>query len=83
MKVRSSDGDIDADKITVNLNPGTKKINDIVAEGHVKITQRDSVAYGDNASYNKADSKVSISGNSKIIIAQEGDSVVKDAFAGR
>jgi lipopolysaccharide export system protein LptA/predicted small lipoprotein YifL len=83
VKVRSADGDIDADKITVNLDPGTKKINDIVAEGHVKITQHDNVAYGDNAKYNEADKKVSISGNPKIIIAQEGDSVVKDAFAGR
>ncbi|MCX5667523.1 MAG: LPS export ABC transporter periplasmic protein LptC [Candidatus Omnitrophica bacterium] len=83
VKVRSSDGDIDADKITVNLNPGTKKINDIVAQGHVKITQRDNVAYGDNASYNEADSKVSISGNSKIVIVQDGDNVIKDAFAGR
>ena len=40
VKVRSDDGDIDADKMTVNLNPATKKINDIVAEGHVKITQK-------------------------------------------
>jgi lipopolysaccharide transport protein LptA len=76
VKVRSSDGNIDADKITVNLDPGTKKINDIVAEGHVKITQRDNVAYGDNAKYNEADQKVLISGNPKIVIAQEGDSVV-------
>ncbi len=83
VKVRSSDGDIDADKITVNLDPGTKKINDIVAQGHVKITQHDNVAYGDNAKYNETDKKVSISGNPKIVIAQEGDSVIKDAFAGR
>ena len=39
VKVKSADGDIDADKITVNLNPGTKKIIDIIAEGNVKITQ--------------------------------------------
>lgn len=83
VKVKSADGDIDADKITVNLDPGTKKINDIVATGHVKITQRDSVAYGDNAKYNEADKKVSISGNPKIVIAQDGDSVIKDAFSGR
>jgi len=76
VKVRSSDGDIDADKITVNLDPGTKKVNDIVAEGHVKITQRENVAYGDNAKYNEADKKVSISGSPKIVIAQEGDSVI-------
>ncbi|MDO8536428.1 MAG: LptA/OstA family protein [Candidatus Omnitrophota bacterium] len=83
VKVKSSDGDIDADKITVNLDPGTKKINDIVAEGHVKITQHDNVAYGDNAKYNEADKKISISGKPKIVITQEGDNVIKDAFTGR
>jgi OstA-like protein./Protein of unknown function (DUF1239). len=83
VKVKSSDGDIDADKITVNLNPGTKKINDIVAQGHVKITQHENVAYGDNAKYNEADKKVSISGKPKIIIAQDGDGVAKDFFPGR
>ena len=83
VKVRSTDGDIDADKIIVNLDPGTKKINDIVAQGHVKITQHENVAYGDNAKYNEADKKVSITGNPKIVIAQEGDSPVKDMFAGR
>lgn len=41
VKVRSDDGDIDADKITVNLNRVTRKINDIIAEGHVKITQKE------------------------------------------
>jgi lipopolysaccharide transport protein LptA len=80
VKVRSADGDIDADKITVNLDPSTKKINDILAEGHVKITQQDNVAYGDNAKYNGADKKVSITGNPKIVIAQEGDGALKDAF---
>lgn len=83
VKVKSVDGDIDADKITVNLDPGTKKINDIVAEGHVKITQHDNVAYGDNAKYNESDKKISISGNPKIEIVQESDSVVKDVAEGR
>lgn len=83
VKVKSSDGDIDADKITVSLNPDTKRINDIVAQGHVKITQRDNIAYGDNAKYNEADKKVSMGGNPEIVIAQESDSIVSDAFAGR
>jgi len=83
VKVKSSDGDIDADKITVDLNPGTKKINDIVATGHVKITQRDNVAYGDNAKYNEAEKKVSLSGNPKIVITDEGDGAIKNAFTGK
>ena len=83
VKVKSADGDIDADKITVNLNPDTKKINDIVAEGHVKITQHDNIAYGDNAKYNEADKKISISGKPKIIIAQDGEGLIKENFTGR
>lgn len=82
VKVKSADGDIDADKITVNLDPTTKKINDIIAEGHVKITQKESVAYSDSARYNEADKKVSLTGKPKIIVSQDGDSVIKDTFAG-
>ena len=74
VKVRSDDGDIDADKITVNLDPTTKKINDIVAEGHVKITQKENVAYGDSARYNETDKIVSLSGKPRIeMSAGEGD----------
>jgi lipopolysaccharide transport protein LptA len=83
VKVKSADGDIDADKITVNLDPGTKKINDIVAEGHVKITQHGNVAYGDSAKYNEAEKKVSIVGNPKLVIAQEGDGPIKEISGGR
>jgi lipopolysaccharide transport protein LptA len=82
VKVRSEDGDIDADKITVNLDPSTKKINDIVAEGHVKITQKENTAYSDTAKYNEADKTVSLRGNPKIEIAQ-GSDVVKEKFIER
>lgn len=80
VKVRSEDGDIDADKITLNLDPGSKKINDIIAEGHVKITQKENTAYGDSARYNEADKTVSLSGNPKIVISQEGDSGINKKF---
>jgi lipopolysaccharide transport protein LptA len=82
VKVRSEDGDIDADKITVNLDPATKKINDIVAEGHAKITQKDNIATGDSAKYSQADKKVTLSGNTKIEMMQEGD-VIKNNFSER
>lgn len=71
VKVRSEDGDIDADKITVNLDPATKKINDIVAEGHVKITQKENVATGNAAKYSEADKTVVLSGNTKIEMTQD------------
>lgn len=82
VKVRSEDGDIDADKITVNLDPSTKKINDIVAEGNVKITQKENVAYSDTAKYNESDKTVSLSGNPKIEMAQ-GSEELKERFTER
>lgn len=83
VKVRSADGDIDADKITVNLDPKTKKINDIVAEGRVKITQKENVAYSDTAKYNESEKKVSLSGNPKIEMAQGADSIIEDKLTER
>jgi lipopolysaccharide transport protein LptA len=78
VKVRSEDGDIDADKITVNLDPATKKINDIVSEGHVKITQKENIATGDTAKYNQASKTVVLSGNTKIEMNQDsGESLIK------
>ena len=79
VKVRSSDGDIDADKITINMDPATKKVNDIVAEGHVKITQKGNTAYSDSAKYNESEKTVALSGNPKIEIPQaEGESMLKE-----
>ena len=83
VKVRSEDGDIDADKITVNLNPSTKKINDIVAEGHVKITQKENVATGNTAKYNEANKTVLLSGNTKIEMSQGNDNDVKNKLLER
>ena len=78
VKVRSEDGDIDADKITVNLDPATKKINDIVAEGHVKILQKESTATGDTAKYSETNKTVVLSGNTKIEMTQDiNESVLK------
>lgn len=84
VKVRSEDGDIDADKITVNLDPGTKKINDIIAEGNVKITQKENIAYSDKAKYNESDKIISLTGNPKIeMVQEEGDGSIKDNFMKR
>lgn len=77
VKVRSDDGDIDADKMTINLDPATRKVNDIVAEGHVKITQKENVAYSDNAKYSEANKTVSLSGNPKMVIAQDEDIMMR------
>ncbi|MBI5124444.1 MAG: LPS export ABC transporter periplasmic protein LptC [Candidatus Omnitrophica bacterium] len=77
VKVRSDDGDIDADKMTINLDPATRKVNDIVAEGHVKITQKENTAYSDNAKYSETNKTASLKGNPKMVIAQDEDIMVR------
>lgn len=72
VKVRSTDGDIDADRITVNLDMTTKKIRDIVAEGNVKIRKGENTTYSDKAVYSEIEKKVTLFGNPKLVIYQEG-----------
>jgi lipopolysaccharide transport protein LptA len=72
VKVAGDDGNIDADKITVNLDPGTKKISQIVAEGNVKITRGENTTYSEKATYYDADKKVVLTGKPKLVIYQEG-----------
>ena len=72
VKVISEDGDIDADRITVNLDIATKKIKDIMAEGNVKITRGENITYSQKATYVEADKKIILTGRPKIILYQEG-----------
>jgi len=72
VKVISEDGAIEADKITVNLEPSSKKIKDIVAEGNVKIYQGENVTYSDKATYIEAEKKVLLTGRPRLVIYQEG-----------
>ena len=73
VKVVNDDGIIDADKITVNLDPVTRKIKEIVAEGNVKITRGENVTYSEKATYFESEKKVLLEGRPKIIITQEGN----------
>jgi lipopolysaccharide export system protein LptA len=73
VKVSSADGDIEADKITVNLDPTSKKIKTIVAEGNVKITQGENVTYSDKAIYVESQKRIVLIGRPKLIIYEEGD----------
>lgn len=73
VKVASSDGNIDADRITVHLDTKTKQVNDIVAEGNVKIARGPNITYSDKAIYNEGEKKVTLTGNPRVVIMQEGD----------
>lgn len=72
VKVVGDDGTIDADRITIHLDPETRKVNDIVAEGNVKIMRGENVTYSDRATFIEAERKIVLSGNPKLIIYQEG-----------
>jgi len=72
VKVVNDDGKIDADKISAHLDPKTKKVTEIVAEGHVKIMRGENITYSDKATYVEADKKVVLTGNPKLVLYQEG-----------
>jgi len=72
VKVSSEDGDIDADKITVHLDPVTRRVKEIVAEGNVKIMQGENVTYSDRAVYVESERKILLTGKPRLVIYQEG-----------
>ncbi len=72
VKVVGDDGSINADKITVNLNPATRKIENIIAEGNVKMVRGENVTYSEKATYVESDKKVALTGQPKLVIYQDG-----------
>lgn len=72
VKVVSEDGIIDADKITAYLDPETRRLKKIVAEGNVRIVRGDNTTYSQTASYSEADKKVTLTGSPKLVLSPEG-----------
>ncbi len=72
VKVVSDDGNIDADKITVNLDPSTRRVKEIIAEGNVKIRQGENITYSDRAVYVESERKILLTGRPRLVIYQEG-----------
>lgn len=73
VKVVGEDGSIDADKITVNLNPTTRKIEEIIAEGSVKMVRGENITYSEKATYVESDQKVALTGSPKLVVYQDGN----------
>ncbi len=73
VKVNTPDGNIDADMITVILDPDTRKIKEIVAEGNVKISRGENISYSEKATYVEATKKIVLSGRPKLVFYQEGN----------
>lgn len=72
VKVNTADGDIKADKITVNLDVATKRLKEIIAEGNVQIVRADNITYSEKATYIEAEKKIVLTGKPKIVLTQEG-----------
>jgi len=72
VKVVNEDGVIVADKITVYLDPATRRLREIVASGNVTITRGDNTTFSQTASYSEVDKKVTLSGKPKLILSPEG-----------
>jgi lipopolysaccharide export system protein LptA len=68
----NEEGTIDADKITVYLDPVSKKICQIVAEGNVKIKRGANTTYSQKATYIESEKRILLTGQPKIVIYQEG-----------
>ena len=77
VKVTSEGGEIDAEKITVFLDIKTKKINEVVAEGSVKIIRGENISYSDKATYIAGEKRVILSGRPKLVFYSEGDMEAK------
>ncbi|MFA6141815.1 MAG: LPS export ABC transporter periplasmic protein LptC [Candidatus Omnitrophota bacterium] len=73
VKVVNEEGYINADKITVDLDPVTKKVYQIVAEGNVKIQRGENTTYSNKATYVEADKKIILEGQPRLVIYQEGN----------
>lgn len=74
VKVVSDDGNnIIADKITVFFDPQTKKVKNILAEGHVRISRGENVTFSDKATYQDTDKKVVLSGSPRLEIYQDSE----------
>jgi lipopolysaccharide transport protein LptA len=71
VKVTSDDGDIDADKITMNLDPATRRVKEIIAEGNVRIKQGENITYSETATYFESEHKIILTGKPKIVIQQD------------
>jgi len=82
VRVVSDSGNIEADKITIYLEPATKKIKEIAAEGNVKIIKGENITYSEKATYVEAQKKIILTGRPKLVIYQEGEAFDAD-FLGK
>jgi LPS export ABC transporter protein LptC len=69
--VTDKDGELFADKMTVLIDPKSRKISQVIAEGNVKLVRGKSYTLCEKATYTDGTKSVQFLGRPKIIIAPE------------
>ena len=69
--VVDKDGKLFADKLTVNFDPDTKKISEVIAEGNVKVKKGKSYTVSEKAIYTESTKSAKLLGRPRIIIDPE------------
>ncbi len=68
VEVVDKDGKMYADKLTVNFDPDTKKLAEVVAEGHVKVKRGKSYTLSEKAIYKDSTKSAQLLGRPQVII---------------
>ena len=68
VEVVDKDGKMYADKLTVSFDPGTKKLAEVVAEGHVKVKKGRSYTLSEKAIYKDSTKSAQLLGRPQVII---------------
>ncbi len=68
VEVVDKDGKMYADKLTVNFDPNTKKMSEVVAEGHVKVKRGKSYTLSEKAVYKDSTKSAQLLGRPQVII---------------
>ncbi len=71
VKVEDKDGKLFADKLTVNFDPETQKLAQVVAEGNVKVRRGKSYTISEKAIYTDSTKSAQLLGKPRVIIDPE------------
>ncbi|MBU0571488.1 MAG: LPS export ABC transporter periplasmic protein LptC [Candidatus Omnitrophica bacterium] len=71
VRVTDKDGELIADKLTVHIDPETRKISEVIAEGNVKLLKGNSYTLCEKTTYTDGTGSVKFFGRPRVVIAPE------------
>ncbi len=83
VKVADKDGKLFSDKLTVNMDPETKKLAMVVAEGNVKVKRGNSYTMSEKAIYTDSTRHAQLIGKPRVVIDPEQLSELESGEKGR